>query len=379
MSVTALWASPALAVGTLTAEPDQVVFPSLLRWEQSSASVTVRNDGPDVVTLGDLYLEGDDVDAFDFAGGSCLPDLALPAGEICTVDLTFTPTWWREANEQHDGTLVVDGNDGDEPAVARLYASYRDPYPARLMSQPHSMALQAAPGTQSVPTTVVMRNAGEQGLSFLSVTTDAAFPIVSNGCTGWLDPDESCSVAVAYTPPAGAASIVRGALWFHTEPVSAGSKVLLSGQLARTRVPRTRGSIPGPPPKRPSRVFPGLDATLADLTDAVPGLIRGGPARSRLLPAFIAPAAGRLSLTLFGWNRAHRLRIGSGALSFGAFGKAKTSRLSFQLNRKGVALLHRPQRTRIKVVAKFKPRRGAVSRQGPEYLVKPPVGKRKRR
>jgi hypothetical protein len=67
--------------------------------------------------------------------------------------------------------------------------------------------------------------------------------------------------------------------------------------------------------------------------------------------------------------------IGGGALSFAA---PKAGRLRFRLNKKGVALLRRSQRTRIKVVLEFDPRYDIASRQGPEFLVKPPVTKRKR-
>ena len=97
--------------------------------------------------------------------------------------------------------------------------------------------------------------------------------------------------------------------------------------------------------------------------------------RWRLLPELEAPTAGRLSLTLFGWNRARRLRIGSGALRFPAPGMG---RLRFRLNKKGVALLRRPQRTRIKVVLKFEPQDHVAFRQGPEFVVKAPLKKRKR-
>lgn len=380
IGVTALGAQTASAVGTLTAKPDEVVFPTPPSWSESSALVTMSNDGPDAVTLGEVFLEGEDVEAFDFAGGSCLPGEALAAGATCTVDLVFTPLWWLGAGEQHDGTLVVEGGEDDEPAVVQLYASYRDPYPPRLMPQSSLLTLRAAPGTQGTPVEVVMRNTGELGLSFLSVTLDAAFPIVSNGCTGWLVPNGSCSVAIAYAPPVGASSTaVLGTLRFRTDPSSANFNVRLNGRLPVTRVPWVPRPLLGPQRKRPLRAFPWLDATLADLTDAVPRLIRGGPTRARVLPAFTAPVAGKLSLTLIGWNRTHRLGIGGGTLKFGPFGKAKSNRLSFRLNRRGVELLRRPQRSRIKVVLKFDPRNGAVSRQGPEFIVKAPATTRKRR
>jgi hypothetical protein len=107
----------------------------------------------------------------------------------------------------------------------------------------------------------------------------------------------------------------------------------------------------------------------------VPALVRGGPSRWRLAPTFRAGEAGELSLTLFSWKGKRRLGIGSGTKTFD---KPSRARLRFRLNKRGVALLRRPQRTRVKVVARFEPHHNdKASRQDAEFRVKPPKVKNK--
>jgi hypothetical protein len=252
----------------------------------------------------------------------------------------------------------------------------------------------------SVTKTFVATNSGPDPVVLSEVALLGGvdpFDFVAGSC----EPDtlvgvgETCGVEVVFSPIGFQAASYQALLSVAGGEEDASATALLTGAtqsvtpltatpttLSADGTPRTRPGTyssdfarPVPSPRKPSPQWP-VEIRLGDLTDAVPALIRGGPSRARLLPVFEAGEAGRLNVTVFGWKGARRLGIGSGKLDFPV---AQSGRLRLRLNKKGRALLRRPQRTRIKVVVKFEPRQGATSRQGPEYFVKAPAKKRKRR
>jgi hypothetical protein len=352
-------ASEAIAAGALTVAPEQVDFGAQPFGSSSERTLVATNAGPDAVLLSDVVLIGD-VDPFDYVVSSCEPGVVLAAEGTCDVGLIFSPVGFQATS--HEVFLAVEGQEGDEPGMARLTAATQASTP--LSATPAALIFDGGPlGGPSQQ--VQIRNDSATALPIGAPEVTGPFRGSGLGCQSRfgpglvLDPGASCSFSVRITGPLRSSSERTGALTVKTGDFSL--VVPLSAPAAAPPAPR------GPVgPRMPS--WP-VEIRLGDLTDAVPALIRGGPKRARLLPAFGAGEAGRLSVTVFGWKRAHRLRIGGGALDFAA---VKSGRLKLRLDKKGRALLRRPQRTRIKVVAKFEARAGDTSRQAPEYMVKRP-------
>lgn len=347
---------------TLIAAPEQVDFGSREFGSFESRTLLITNAGPDSVVLDDVVMMGD-VGPFEFTGGSCEPGALVAAGGSCDLEVTFSPIEFELA--VHAVDLIVSGDDEAEPAIAQLVATTLAFAPLSVTPGTVDSPL-VADGTTGPPRHVNVLNRTGSTLTLDFPTVSGPFWISGWTCGGQLAPEASCSVSVHLTPPAGTpAGAHSGRLTVRTEGYSA--SVSLTGTVANMppRTPRgsTRSSWP-------------VETRLGKLAEAVPGLVRGARSRSRLLPAFEAGAAGRLSVALFGWNKSRRLRIGGGWIVFDV---AERGRMSLGLNKRGIALLRRPQRTRIEVVAKFEPRVGSSSRQGSEFVVKAPAKKRKRR
>jgi hypothetical protein len=304
---------------------------------------------------------------------------ALPPSALADSALTITPTvadFGRiEPGRTATRYLAVtssgsDAVEGDLPGEAVLKGTSRSAAsirPGSLVATPGSLSFGASPiGVMTSPQSVTLLNNGETPLALTAAYGDSHFRLTHTDCVRTIEPGAACTLTIAFQPGTRYGGPLSGEATVRTR-AGVAARVPLTG----TAIGPTRPVPPPPPPN-----YGSIDRDLADLTDSLPRLLRGGPARWRLLPELEAPTAGRLSLTLFGWNRARRLRIGSGVFDYDA---ARTGRLRFRLNEKGVALLRRPQRTGIKVVLKFEARSGATFRQGPEIFVKAPATKPERR
>jgi hypothetical protein len=363
--VLAIGAAPVRA--DLVIDPTYVDFGDMHAGEQVFDVVDVRAvNAPATIAVVDLlgqntpYVILDE----DCSGATLQPD------EICSVAVGFEAP--SDYGGEHNGTLRV-------LSTGNLYAAFGNFTAWSFLGGRPDFAPAALDfglvrsGQASRPKTAVLTNEGDDNMEVAAVGASDGFGVQSTTCAGLLEPGASCSISVVFRPAvAGEASGVVSVQW--SDPWLPGERPPASIALRGVAT----GLFPRPfvVPRPPRPTYGTVEIDLANLTDSVPSLVRGGPARARLLPAFDAPTAGRLTVALFGWNRAGRTKIGAGKLDYGI---ARSGRLRLRLNRKGVALLRRPQRTRIKVVAKFKPRGDAVTfRQGPEFVVKASKAKRKR-
>jgi hypothetical protein len=348
----------------LSVTPSWIDFGLLAPAAMATESFTVRNTGRSALNPGDIGIVGDS-SHFSIVSNGCAGQ-TLVRRAACEVGVRYVAPF---ATDQFWAAAVIPGSGATGPRFVEMDgASW---LPGALTPDPREIDFgYIQPRMTSPPRAVQIVNGGGAPISVGSVTTSESFSVASDGCTDVvLDVDEACTIAVTFRPRATALAV--GSLTVASTDGSASALTTLRGTATRPRsILPPRSPVPRPPGTEPTVEF-----ALAMLTDAVPKLVRGGPTRLLRLPRFLAPSAGRLSLTLFGWDRSRRVRIGGGSLKLAG---PKATRLRFRLNRKGVALLRRPQRTRIKAIAKFVPREGAASRQGPEYLVKPPVGRRKR-
>ena len=345
------------AAGALSVEPADIDFGAHVAGGYEIRSVQVTNAGPDEVELSDIVLIGD-VDPFDFGDGSCTQGELLVADGTCSLELAFAPLGFQPAS--HEATLVVAGGEEDEPGIAELVGETTGSTPLSVIPS----AVNFHPGVlrgEGPESSVLVINQSEIPLSFDAVTASTGFRVVDTSCTDE-SPGGACSITVGVVLPYGPSDPRHGTL-----TITTGDYETTIPLLARSNYPPD--AFPLFPQGQQGQGWP-VEARLADIAKAVPALVRGGPSRWRLAPAFRAGAAGDLSLALFGWKGKRRLWIGSGTQ---AFDKPGRGRLRFRLNKSGVALLRRPQRTRIKVVARFEPYYDdKMSRQDAEFTVKAP-------
>jgi hypothetical protein len=137
---------------------------------------------------------------FAVVGGTCLPGLALAAGQRCTVALRAPA---RDGNEQR-GTLTLT-HDGIGGSTTVDLAASGPVLPSRVL---HADAAALDFGTQTVGATVPPRllnvtNLGATALTLREVSfTDAAFAIDGATCAPGrvLAPQQACQVAVVFHP-----------------------------------------------------------------------------------------------------------------------------------------------------------------------------------
>lgn len=358
--------SSATAAGELALSPDEVDFGEVPSGLSQSHQLTVTNAGPDPVQIGEIGVEGG-TGPFSIADGGCLDTVELAGGEDCSLTVTFRAPM---DTADYEALLVVEGA-GVDPAVASLTASSF--FEGYLVSDVAEVRVGPTTiGTTSAPHAVRVRNIGDTPVSIdkahiYGPPSITPFKVVANGCVGVLEPDQECSIEVVFVPNSFLGVGLQGAPLFVIYPGQIGVLVPLTGEAVAPLSPPQNVPPPGPqePPPTPS----GSEKALARLSTAIPALIRGGPSSGRLLPGFRPAAAGRLNLALFGWNRGKRVRIGGGELRFTA---SAAKRLRIRLNKRGRALLRRPQQTRIQAITTFRPDSGALSRHTAEYRVKAP-------
>lgn len=346
-------------------------------WLQASSAATrpftVRNTGSSALAPGSIDLVGD-MGPFSIVDNGCL-GRTLDRRETCAVSVRFVAPG---STDQFSAGVEIQGSAASGPRFVALDAASW--LPAVLLVDPGTVDFgYTAVGAASLPRSVRIVNGGGDLVYIESAVASPGFAVTGDACSdAVLGPGEACTVSVSFRPMSSASLV--GSLTVAAAgapPVSA----TLSGHGTRspfTRSPRSRlpQRLPLRLPVRPAVDVQGIEAGLADLTDAIPRLIRGGPVRPRLLPVFKAPIGGRLSLALLAWNRGQRVRIGGGVLRFN---RPSSGRLSFRLNRALVKILRRPKATHVKAVVQFVPPGGSVIKQAPEFVVKPPLKKPKRR
>ncbi len=348
----------------LNVAPPFIEFGVLEPGANVTSTFTVRNTGSGALAPGAAQLIGDAA-PFSIAADGCR-DRMLARRQTCEIAVRFLAP---HATDYYSAAVAIPGGPSSGPRFVELDGGAW--LPGSLVSEPGEIDFgYTRVGATSPPRIVQIANGGGTPVGVESVAATAGFTVSSDDCSGAvLYPEEGCSVTVAFRPRS--ATQLTGVLTVVGTGESGTAVTSLRGSTTasgRTTFPRQRTLPRSPVSPRPQRSR--VEIELAEMADAVSRAVRGGPARELSLPPFKAESVGRLSLTLYGWKRSQRSRMGSGALNFGT---ARSGRLRFRLNRTGISLLRRPQRTRIKVVAKFEPLGSTVVfRQASEYMVKRP-------
>ncbi|HEY0758411.1 MAG TPA: choice-of-anchor D domain-containing protein [Acidisarcina sp.] len=188
-----------LQAATIVVDPLTVVFPSLLVGDTSKPpqNVTISNVGGVASKLTSETVGGDFKIVNDTCGGTLAPNSG------CSVAIAFTPT----ASGTRSSSLIIVDDAGTQtvPLTGTGQTPATDSLgPAMLRFPPEIV------GTPSAPQTVTLTNSGDQSLSSIAASVDAAHAgdfIVANGCGTSLVGHASCSITVTYVPTrAGAES-----------------------------------------------------------------------------------------------------------------------------------------------------------------------------
>ncbi len=149
-------------------------------------TITVTNQTGGVLTISSVEVSG------DFAqSNTCTGPLAASAS--CTIDVTFTPT----ALGARTGEITITSDAAGSPHRVGLIGSGTAPAvtlaPASLDFGPQAV------GWTSPPHTVTLTNSGTGALNITSIVTSGDFA-ETNNCGTSLDPDQSCTINVTFTP-----------------------------------------------------------------------------------------------------------------------------------------------------------------------------------
>ncbi len=356
----ALTPASAFGAGELVFEPDEVAFGQLNAGTQRTLPLTLRNVGSEAVTLGDAWLGYDEsapAEPFSADIGSCGDVVELAADATCEMTVTFTAP---QQPGSFEAIVVFEGQEM-EAAVALLTG---ESVPGGVLTvEPSSLDFGQVPvRSVSAQQAVRVRNVGSGPIAVPPPSmTNGVFSIVSSSCPPALEAGAECAVGVVFAPTTGqlvqTGHLVIGprSSWTRTDGLS----IALSGTVGKAVGTRDPAAM--------------IESNLGTLADSLPKAVRGGPRRVRL-NEFTAPIAGTLRLRVYGWPGRGRTLVASGERKLAA---SERHQLTVALTKKGRKLLRRPKRSRIKVIVSFTADAdGQVSKQSPEYWVKPPKAKR---
>ncbi len=369
----AAWPAAASAQGNLVMEPTWHDFGPVSAGTTLSATLDVWNDGSAPLTLEAIGF-AEDPGPFAFGDNGCEPGLVLEPDWGCELVVTFTPA----TRGEYEAVVLVEDQAGVEVASALLTGSSF--VPGHLVAEPGALDFGVVPGGMtSSSKAVVVRNAGDTPLTFPSVfgvgirgVGARDFDLTTNQCVGVLSPGATCGLSVAFHPRTSPVTSAQSAREAHVALYLGSDNPRSRNRALALSVPVT-GFVPAipAPPTVPIIDYGVIEQDLVGLAESVPGLLRGGPRRALRLPAFKAPAAGRLSVLVRVVGSKKRMRLATGAITFES---AATGRLRFRVGPKARKLLRQPHKTRVKVTVTFKARAtGEAFQQAMELTIRRPA------
>lgn len=211
--------------------PNSVVFPpQLLSVESGARQLTITNTGSESLDLSSIALSGGD--RFDFSISENCTQEPLRPEDTCTIGLSFLPgestarsTRLRIADRTGEHVRFVQVRGVGE--VAQVSVT-----PDGLAFDPILTGREQDP-TQSI---TIMNDSAvtfSMGEAFIAGERTDSFAIARDGCVGQsLDPNDTCTVDVAFTPPGGGVFEANFAIRDATEEYTWLSPLIGTGQLS---------------------------------------------------------------------------------------------------------------------------------------------------
>ncbi|GAB4200520.1 MAG: hypothetical protein OHK0022_21710 [Roseiflexaceae bacterium] len=202
--------------------------------------VTLTSSGEITLTVTAIQANSDFAVVPGSGANPCLigvPSFDLPAGQSCTIGVSFTPS----ASGTRNGTLQVSSNAPGSPHSIPLTGFGTVPQ-ATLLPSPLDFGLQTA-GTTSGPRAVTVRNTGDANLTVSGVAVSGPFALAAGGAGACptvppsftLPPEGFCTIALTFTP--AAAGPATGVLTVNNDGFNSPQTVALSGTGTLQAVP----------------------------------------------------------------------------------------------------------------------------------------------
>lgn len=206
--------------------PQASISPASLSFGTGSVSVpiaprtvTLTNTGSAVLAITGIALSN----TTDFAIGSNSCGSSLQPLASCAVSVSFTAS----TSGARSGTLTFTDSASGSPQSVALggtgVAALATAYPATINFGTVGVDLSSGTNTVSLTNT----SSAVLSISKVSLSNAADFSILSNGCTGLLSPQVSCTVSVSFTPKTDGAR--SGTLDFTDSAAGSTQSVSLTG------------------------------------------------------------------------------------------------------------------------------------------------------
>jgi hypothetical protein len=219
----------AISTGVFTAAPDSVAFGHVAAGSPQTITETLTNGGNATVTISSDTLSGPDQGDFSLAHDSC--NGPVPAGQTCSVDITFTPSTTGSESASLD---ITDDDPSSPQSVPLTGTGVADEF--TLTGGPLNFNDQRV-GTTSSAQSAFITNNTDYGANppNPSVTGANAGDFDATGCSGTVAANASCAVTVTFTPTATGSRSATLAV--------AGQQIGLSGNGTNPNAQVSPGSI----------------------------------------------------------------------------------------------------------------------------------------
>ena len=186
---------PSPRPSAISFSPPSLAFTQNVGGTSPAQTLAISNFGGTALDLGTISASG------GFVASSNCPN-RLPAGSLCTVSATFTPSLAGAVS----GLLNVTDDSGNLGSAQTVALSGVGTVPAASLS-PGSLTFSSQViGTTSSARSVTFEDTGTGPLQLTGITVNAPFS-QTNNCTAILAPGASCTIQISFTPNAlGAAS-----------------------------------------------------------------------------------------------------------------------------------------------------------------------------
>lgn len=174
--------------------------PQLLGIDSDPRQLTITNTGPESLALSTLEFSAGDRQDFAITNENCTQEVLRP-DEDCTVGIAFTPT---ESGSRSARLRIADGTGEYERVVQvrGLSETAEISTDQEFLAFDPFLAGRGDPPTQTFTFTNDSAVTFSMGPAFISGERTDAFAIAQDGCAGVsLDPNDRCTVEVAFTPP----------------------------------------------------------------------------------------------------------------------------------------------------------------------------------
>ena len=191
-SLSAALSGTGTAPATLTFTPGALSFGATAETTTSAAqNVSVTNTGGSPALISSVSVTG----PFALAGNTCpAPPQTLAVNTPCMLQITFTPP----GTASYSGAVTLNGN--FSPAPAQIALTGQGATPAAATLSPASLTFTAAQGSASAPQSLTITSTGGVPVTFGPPSVPPDYQIASNGCTGPLAPNTTCSLTILFHP-----------------------------------------------------------------------------------------------------------------------------------------------------------------------------------